>query len=65
MMWRDIATAPWDVPVLLYAPAEALYENPHGNSGEYRVSTRKNWTWASKWMPLPPPPAMAPTGEPK
>jgi hypothetical protein len=51
-MWRDISTAPWDVPVLLYAPPEALFENPHGYSGEYRVSTRKNWTWATKWMPL-------------
>jgi hypothetical protein len=55
--WRPIETAPWDVPVLMYAPPEALYEYPHGHGGEYRVGTRKNWTWATHWVPLPEPPS--------
>lgn len=59
--WQPIETAPIQGRVLMYAPPEALYERPQGESGEYRVTNRRNWTWATHWMPLPAPPSNSPS----
>lgn len=55
--WRPIAELGAYELALLYAPPGALYADPDGRAGEFRVSCRKNWTWATNGMPLPPPPS--------
>ena len=54
--WRPIESAPKDVLLLLYAPPEKLYVDTHGKRGAIRVSSTRNWTWATHWRPLPAPP---------
>ncbi|RTL08959.1 MAG: hypothetical protein EKK62_04785 [Acidimicrobiia bacterium] len=57
--WQPIETADSNALALLYAPPEALFEEPAKRSGEFRVAAPRNWTWATHWMPLPAPPAIA------
>jgi hypothetical protein len=68
MTWQPIATAPKDGSwVLGYGndmsiadyPAVIFWDEQWQAAGGAGVFT------VSHWMPLPPPPAMAPTGEPK
>jgi rubrerythrin len=51
--WQPIETAPKNTPLLLWAPPERLWENPAGKDGEMRVSTTRDFTWATLWQPLP------------
>jgi hypothetical protein len=69
MMWRDIATAPKDgTAVLVWVD---WYDGPQCEIGVFKGDEffPQHRKFCSKcpaaWMPLPPPPAMAPTGEPK
>jgi hypothetical protein len=67
--WQPIETLmEWDRPVLLFSPRDNLYEkatmqeHPDLTPDEWRVGTRRSYTWATHWMPLPPSPAEAQTG---
>lgn len=51
--WRDIREVGPSEVGLCYAPPESLYSAPEGMLGEFRVTTRAAWTWATHWMPLP------------
>jgi hypothetical protein len=79
MMWRDIATAPKDGRTVLvcrhmdefgwikgYARWEGVgYISGWVSNGFDNVMSNLGLAHPTHWMPLPPPPAMAPTGEPK
>lgn len=60
--WRPIESAPIDRLVLMWTPKENLYltdtidEMPEFALDDMRVSSRRHWTWATHWMPLPAPP---------
>jgi hypothetical protein len=72
MMWQPIETAPKDGTRITLGTTE--YGGVVWNDCRWEKMTRKPDRWASfigpvpwtptHWMPLPPPPAMAPTGEP-
>ena len=54
--WQPIETlTDVDQEVLMWAPVERLYSPPLTPTmrAELKVSTRRNWTWATHWMPLP------------
>jgi hypothetical protein len=58
--WQPIATAPKDGNVLMWAPAERLYEAQNLGKPwakpEYRIGMARDWTWSTHWQPLPSPP---------
>ncbi len=58
--WKPIETLlDPDRVVLMWTPLERLFlpsVNPVLNHPDCRVSTRRHWTWATHWMPLPPSP---------
>jgi hypothetical protein len=64
--WHPIETLiDMDREVLMWTPRERIYtveqlqtfpDLPHG---EQRVSTRRDWTWATHWFALPDPPKAA------
>jgi hypothetical protein len=53
--WKPIETAPKDTLILMFAPPEKLSHKPE-QEFEMKVSTTRNWCWATHWMPLPEPP---------
>lgn len=54
-----------DVSVLLWTPVERLYSPPILDTmqSEMRVSTKRHWTWATYWQPLPDAPRSGATPE--
>lgn len=63
--WQPIETLlDSDCEVLMWSPLERLYLPEQLAKFPYlkpdvRVSTRRQWTWATLWMPLPPAPKEA------
>ena len=66
MAWRDIASAPSNVLVLLYCPDRGCEGNrarieldyaSHGWNNEV-ANNMSYHAWATMWMPLPPPPSV-------
>lgn len=64
--WRSIKRdpPPRDTQVLLYSPPENLSNDPH-QPADMRVDVPQNFTWATHWHELPPPPASRPTKLPE
>jgi hypothetical protein len=64
--WQPIETlASFDELVLMWTPVERLYSSPYLETmhPEVRASTRRHWTWATHWMPLPAAPVVTQEGE--
>ena len=63
--WQPIETAPHETPVLLYCPDRGCPSNRERielgcySTGERvgHTSTMSYHSWATHWMPLPPPPS--------
>jgi hypothetical protein len=56
--WLPIADLDVDTLALLWSPKENLYDPENiarrpELTDDMRVSTRRHWTWATHWMPLP------------
>lgn len=58
--WQPIETlVDPDERVLMWTPVDRMYLPPFDGylkKPEMRVSTKRNWNWATHWMPLPAPP---------
>ena len=53
--WLPIESAPKDESVLLFSPGKNISDDP-AEPYDIRVSTTRNWCWATHWRPLPSPP---------
>lgn len=57
--WYPIESAPKDIDLILYSPDRGCASNRERFELRYWGSVSGRWThsWATHWMPLPPPPS--------